>query len=66
MTWKPIETLPKGTHKTYLLANAKGQVAPCVRGVIYVSPDDSAWDWHYGEAATHWRELPPPPSEGEK
>lgn len=62
--WRPIETRPKGDdhlYGTYLIANAKGQVAPCIRGIIHNNVG-SAWDWNYGEAATHWMPLPAPPS----
>lgn len=61
--WRPIETRPHGDlTSTYLIANAKGQVAPVIRGIIHNNVG-SAWDWEYGEAATHWMPLPAPPVE---
>jgi len=59
--WQPIETRPAGMKATHLLCNAKGQVAPCVRGIIHVDDGESVWDWDYGEAATHWQPLPASP-----
>lgn len=62
MTWRPIETRPhRDLNSTYLIANAKGQVAPVIRGIIHNNVG-STWDWDYGEAATHWMPLPAPPT----
>lgn len=61
--WQPIETAPKDPMAMYLIANAgTGHVAPCIRGIIHCNPGTS-WDWNYGESATHWMPLPPPPKE---
>ena len=48
----------------YLVANAKGQVAPLIRGIIH-NTVGSPWDWNYGEAITHWMPRPTPPTHGE-
>jgi hypothetical protein len=64
MNWQPISTRP--INGSYLVANAKGQVAPLINGVIHNSHSSPAWDWHYGEAVTHWMPLPPPPIEKDK
>lgn len=60
--WRPIETRPDGISESYIVADAvRGLVAPWVRGVIH-SNTGTAWDWHYGEAVTHWMPLPDPPT----
>lgn len=60
--WRPIETRPEGISESYIVGDAvRGLVAPWVRGVIH-SNAGTAWDWHYGEAVTHWMPLPAPPT----
>ena len=61
MEWQPIETRPKGFEQTYLVANAKGQVAPLIRGVIH-NTTGTPWDWDYGESVTNWMPMPEPPN----
>ena len=61
--WQPIETAPKD-GETYLVADAgRGMVAPHIRGVIH-NNSGTAYDWQYGEAATHWMPLPEAPNAG--
>jgi hypothetical protein len=64
-TWISVETQQRPDEGTYLVANAKGQVAPWIRGVIHNNVG-SAWDWEYGEAITHWMPLPQHPPQGER
>lgn len=66
MSWRTLETRPLPTAlDTYLVANAKGQVAPCIRGIIYNSPG-TANDWNYGEEVIAWMPLPDPPKDIKK
>lgn len=61
--WQPGHP-PKDAPGTILVANAKGQIAPRIRGIIH-NNIGTANDWHYGEAITHWMpldSLPPVPS----
>lgn len=58
--WGPIETAPSEMPRAYLVANASGQVAPHIDGVIH-NVAGSAWDWNYGESITSWQPLPQPP-----
>lgn len=67
--WIPVSERPLpgrnpdergGREGSYLVANAKGQVAPHIRGVIHNNVG-SPWDWEYGEAITHWMPLPEAP-----
>ncbi len=58
--WRPIETAPSEMPRAYLIANASGQVAPHIDGVIH-NVAGSAWDWNYGESITSWQPLPQPP-----
>ena len=58
--WQDISAAPKEMPRVYLVANAKGQVAPHIGGVIHNSTG-SAWDWSYDEAVTNWQPLPEPP-----
>jgi hypothetical protein len=61
--WQPIQTRPDGLRHMYLVANARGQVAPWICGIIHNDPAaGTQHDWQWGEAVTHWMPLPPPPS----
>lgn len=58
--WRPIKTRPNSIEESYLVANASGQVAPVIRGVI-CNNVGTANDWGYGEHITHWMPLPAAP-----
>lgn len=52
--------MPNDLGGSHLVANARGQVAPCIRGVI-ANNVGTAYDWNYGEPVTHWMPMPSPP-----
>lgn len=62
--WQPRITMPDDGG-TFLVANAKGQVAPKIRRIIHNNVG-TAYDWNYGEAITHWMPLPSAPNGGEQ
>lgn len=61
--WKPIGESPNLMPDVYLVVNSKGQVAPCIEGIIHntVGP---GWDWEPGARITHWRPLQNPTKYG--
>lgn len=62
MSWIAVSErpMPNNLYGSHLVANAKGQVAPCIRGVIHNNVG-TKWDWDFGEPVTHWMPLPEPP-----
>lgn len=64
MRWRTIDTAPK--TGAYLVANALGEVCPCQArdGQRTVSNTPFYADWTWGQSATHWMPLPPPPKRG--
>ena len=60
--WLPANPDAMDIRKSYLVANAKGEVAPWIRGVIHNNVG-TANDWQYGEGITHYMPLPPAPTQ---
>ena len=60
--WLPIESAPK--DGAFLVAKAKGNVCACQsrdgQRIVHNMPVYADWMW--GDDATHWMPLPPPPS----
>lgn len=46
-------------NATYIVKNAKGQVAPMINGIIHNNVG-TPWDWDFCEPITGWCEMPKP------